>query len=99
MYRRGSLTPRPPAGRRFGRRLAASQPGKPARALALDEGLERLADKARFLVNAGQGLRLGQQFVIKGKRGAHFLKPTGWTGTLIASIDAESYAELLANYR
>jgi hypothetical protein len=61
----------PAARRRFESALRPAQPGKAARAFALDKSLERLAYQARLLGQAREALRFGNKIVVQSKRRAH----------------------------
>jgi len=60
--------------------LAAAQPPQSPRAFALDQRLERLAHEGGFLPQPGEGLSLGQQFVIE-RQGRTHLVPLNWVRT------------------
>src|SRR6516162_10565634 len=75
MYRPESLGFRPPPWDRLKIRLAAAETRQPARGLALDQRLERLADQRRFLAYPGVSLRLGQKRVVQSNRRPHFSPP------------------------
>ena len=66
---------RPSPGRWPDLWLAAAETRQPAGAFPLDQRFERLADKARLLLQAREGLRFGDEFIIERKRGAHCRNP------------------------
>jgi hypothetical protein len=77
-YRRGSPRRCPPR-RGFEVGLAAAEARKPPRAFPLDERLQRLADDGRLLLEAGDGLGLGQKLVVEGKGRTHRMIASGGT--------------------
>jgi hypothetical protein len=52
-------------------RLAAAQTRQAMRALSLNQRLQGFPHQTRFFLQAGKGLGLGDQLIIKGKRGSH----------------------------
>jgi hypothetical protein len=58
------------AWRRLGFRIATTKAGQPTRALALDQRLQRLADKDGPFADAGERCGFGEESVIKGERGS-----------------------------
>jgi hypothetical protein len=61
--------PAPGTGSRV--RIAAAEAGEPARRLALDQRLQRFADKRRFFLDPGIFLSVGDELVVEGEGGAH----------------------------
>jgi len=59
----------PAARRRLGFRVAAAEAREPARALALDQRLERFAHQCGLFADAGEGFSFGEEIVIEGERG------------------------------
>jgi hypothetical protein len=84
--RRGRPTPRQRPQTSF----AAPQACKPPCALALDEGLERFADQAGFLLKAGESLGFGDEFVVERERRAHAVVSV--RATISSPFDADSNA-------
>src|SRR5277367_5502402 len=85
---RGSSARGAPPGRRIHFRLAAAEASEPPCAFPFDQRLKRLANEARLLFQAGEGLRFGHKFVVERQCRSH--RPASILGKDTVSDDASS---------
>jgi hypothetical protein len=74
---RGSSARRAPPGRGIHFGFAAAEASEPSGAFPFDQRLKRLADKARLLFQASDGLRFGHKFVVE-RQGRALIQPPSW---------------------
>jgi hypothetical protein len=87
---RESSARRPPPRRGIHFGFAAAEASEPPCAFPFYQRLERLADKARLLFQASEGLRFGHKFVVERQCRAH--RPAFILGKDTVSDDADSNA-------